>query len=129
MSEPDYVIRPDFKVIARLLERLWRARGPMKKTKLQTGANMNYDTFTKYLSWMQQRRLVEVSTSETGVDQVVLTVKGLNACLSYIEFLGQIIDEWTIRDRNGHGTVGSLSMLSKGVRYKKKKEIDEKEHQ
>ena len=95
MPDVSTVVRPDFNVLARLLERLWKENGPMKKTRLQTGAGVNYDTFIKYLKWMEEHRLVVVSTSDNGLSQVALTEKGTEVCLTLVKFLSDVFDDQT----------------------------------
>src|SRR2546428_12141899 len=55
--------RPDFFVVARFLERLWREGEPMLKTRLQVAANVNYDVFSRYLEWLRVRALVTVENN------------------------------------------------------------------
>ncbi len=68
--------KPDFYVIARFLERLWREGHPMKKTKLALSIGVNYDVFSKYLSWLEKRGLVERVIDERGKEVVRITEKG-----------------------------------------------------
>jgi len=68
--------RPDLYVVARLLEGLWRAHGPMVKTRLQVEANVNYDVFSRYLEWILSRGLVSIENAADGHDRITLTPKG-----------------------------------------------------
>jgi predicted transcriptional regulator len=85
--------RPDLYVLARHLERLWREDGPMLKTRLQVAANVNYDVFNRYLSWMLDRNLVVLENSDDGHERVVLTAKGREAYLKLVQWINEVIKE------------------------------------
>jgi predicted transcriptional regulator len=70
-----FVDRPDLYVVARILERLWRERSPMLRTRLQTAVGTNYDVFSKYLEWMVGRGLLSL-VEEDGHQKVELTEEG-----------------------------------------------------
>ncbi len=83
--------RPDLYVVARLLERLWRANGPMLKTHLQVAANVNYDVFVRYLSWMEGRALVELENSADAHERVRLTPKGHEAYRKLVQWINEVV--------------------------------------
>ena len=87
-SPPD---RPDLYVVARLLERLWRENGPMLKTRLQVAANVNYDVFTRYLSWMVGKGLVSMENSPDGHERVAMTTKGYEAYRKLVQWINEIV--------------------------------------
>lgn len=86
--EPD---RPDLYVVARLLERLWRDGNPMLKTRLQVAANVNYDVFSRYLTWMLSRGLVVLENSPEGHERVVLTAEGKEAYRRLVEWINEFV--------------------------------------
>jgi predicted transcriptional regulator len=88
MSAPE---RPDLFVVARILERLWRERGPMGKTKLQGAANVNYDVFTRYLAWLETRGLVERVNADGEREVLKLTRKGETAYRRLIEWIDEFV--------------------------------------
>ncbi|MEM1546510.1 MAG: winged helix-turn-helix domain-containing protein [Candidatus Methanomethylicia archaeon] len=63
----------DLVVIARIIEALY-IEGAMKKTQLQMASRLNYKTFTRYLNWLTEKKLIETD-SENGY--VKLTRNGL----------------------------------------------------
>lgn len=83
--------RPDLYVVARLLERLWREGSPMLKTRLQVAANVNYDVFSRYLSWLLDRGLVVLTSSEDGHDRVALTPKGNEAYATLARWMNEVV--------------------------------------
>lgn len=91
MAGPAPLDRPDLYVIARLLERLWRAGAPMLKTRLQVAANVNYDVFSRYLAWMQGRGLVSLENSPDGHERIALTAKGREAYLKLVQWVNEVV--------------------------------------
>ena len=87
--EPEW--RPDLYVVARLLERLWREDAPMLKTRLQVGANVNYDVFTRYLSWLLARSLVVLENSPDGHERVALTPKGYESYRKLVQWINELV--------------------------------------
>ena len=83
--------RPDLYVVARLLERLWREDAPMLKTRLQVAANVNYDVFTRYLSWLLARGLVVLENSPDGHERVALTPKGHEAYRKLVQWINEVV--------------------------------------
>ncbi len=83
--------RPDLYVVARILERLWREDAPMLKTRLQVAANVNYDVFSRYLSWMLDRGLVALENSPEGHERVVLTPKGYEAYRRLVQWINEVV--------------------------------------
>lgn len=83
--------RPDLYVVARLLERLWREEAPMLKTRLQVAANLNYDVFVRYLTWLEGRGLVTLENAVDGHDRVVLTVKGHEAYRKLVQWINEVV--------------------------------------
>ncbi len=83
--------RPDFFVVARFLERLWREGDPMLKTRLQVAANVNYDVFAKYLAWLESRGLVTVEDNPDGHARVAITEKGKRAYRQLVEWINEFV--------------------------------------
>lgn len=93
MTNPPILDRPDLYVVARHLERLWREDEPMLKTRLQVAANVNYDVFSRYLSWMVDKGLVALQSSDDGHERVALTPKGRDAYLKLVQWINEVIKE------------------------------------
>jgi predicted transcriptional regulator len=90
MSEPVRMDRPDFYVLARILERLWRENGPMLKTRLQVATNLNYDILIKYLAWMNARGFV-IFESNSGHEVVSLTSKGFETYGNLVRTMSEVL--------------------------------------
>ncbi len=91
MAGPAAPTRPDLYVVARLLERLWREDAPMVKTRLQVAANVNYDVFSRYLTWLEERGLVSVEGSADGHDRVALTAKGRESYRRLVQWINEVV--------------------------------------
>jgi len=91
MADPELPERPDLYVVARLLERLWRENRPMLKTRLQLAANVNYDVFTRYVSWMVGKGLVSMENSPDGHERVAMTPKGYEAYRRLVQWINEIV--------------------------------------
>jgi len=85
--------RPDLYIVARILERLWREDKPMLKTRLQTASNINYDVFKRYASWMADRGLIAVESSDDGHERLSLTPKGEEAYRKLVQWINEVIHE------------------------------------
>jgi predicted transcriptional regulator len=48
------LLKPDLYVVARFLDVLWWDSVGMKKTPLQMSVGLNYQTFLKYLDWLEK---------------------------------------------------------------------------
>lgn len=83
--------RPDLYVVARLLERLWREDGPMVKTRLQVAANVNYDVFSRYLTWLVAKGLVSLEGNPDAHERVVLTPKGAEAYRKLVQWVNDVV--------------------------------------
>ncbi|MCE7738971.1 MAG: winged helix DNA-binding protein [Candidatus Heimdallarchaeota archaeon] len=85
--------KPDFYVIARFLERLWREGHPMKKTRLAMSIGVNYDVFSKYLSWLEKRGLVERVKDERGKEVVRITERGKESYHNIVSWMHKFFYE------------------------------------
>ena len=74
--------RPDLFVVVRILEALYRNKGPMRPTMLGRASEMNYDRLNRYLDYFVARGLVERRTDDPGGPLYVLTPKGDKALVS-----------------------------------------------
>lgn len=83
--------RPDLYVVARMLDCLWDANGPMLRTHLQLASNVNYDILTRYLDWMRDRGLVSLEDGPDGHVRVALTEKGREAYLKITQWISEVV--------------------------------------
>jgi len=93
MTDISPIGRPDFIVLTRILDRLWKADCPLLRTHLQVASNMSYDSLIKYLEWMKQRGLIITTGDNNGHERVALTEKGRDACSTIVVWIKNIIDE------------------------------------
>ncbi len=91
MGAPAPLERPDLYVVARLLERLWRADDPVLKTRLQVAAHVNYDVFSRYLDWLRAHGLVVLESAEDGHERVHLTPKGHEAYRKLVQWINEVV--------------------------------------
>ena len=83
--------RPDLYVIARILDGLWHANGPMLRTHLQVASNVNYDIFSRYLELMQGKGLVSVEDASDGHVRVALTAQGAEAYRKVVQWINEVV--------------------------------------
>ncbi len=84
---------PNLYVVARLLECLWRQPEPMLKTRLQVAANVNYDVFSRYLEWMQDRGLVFAESVAGGHERIGLTPSGREAYRRLVQWINEMVHQ------------------------------------
>jgi predicted transcriptional regulator len=82
--------RPDVYVVARILERLWRAQRPYGKTALQNAVRLNTRVYGRYLHWMSTRGHV-VIRDEAGGERVVITAKGIETYRSLASWIADTV--------------------------------------
>jgi len=82
--------RPDLYVVARILERLWREKEPMLRTRLQLAVGTNFDVLTKYLDWMQGRDLVAFVEND-GHQKVLLTAEGRDSYHKLVIWINETV--------------------------------------
>lgn len=91
MPVPSSMEKPDIYVISRILERLWENEGPIGKTRLQVAARVNYDIFTRYVIWMEEKGLVQIEPMEDGHDGVHLTYEGEESYRKVVQWINEVI--------------------------------------
>src|SRR5213076_3452323 len=82
--------RPDLYVVARILDRLWETDGPMLRTHLQVGSNVNYDILVRYLDWMREHGLISLDDGDGHV-RVGLTEKGREAYRKITQWISEVV--------------------------------------
>lgn len=88
--------KPDLYVVARFLDVLMWKNAGIKKTNLQMSVRLNYQTFLKYLKWLEKHELLEIVTGSDGNDKVVLTKKGIEAYKRLVEWIKETVKELKI---------------------------------
>ena len=80
------MLKPDLYVVARFLDVLWWNNVGMKKTPLQMSVRLNYQTFLKYLEWLDEHELV-IITVEDETERIKLSDKGKDAHKRLVEWI------------------------------------------
>ena len=80
------MLKPDLYVVARFLDVLWWDTVGLKKTQLQMSVGLNYQTFLKYLDWLEKHELIKI-TSDNGSERITLSKKGMDAHKRLVEWI------------------------------------------
>jgi predicted transcriptional regulator len=80
--------KPDLYVIARIIKAL-KEKNRMNKTALATSTGLAYDKLVKYLSWMQERKFIEID--ENGF--VFLTKIGAEAYDDLVQWIMKYVGQ------------------------------------
>jgi predicted transcriptional regulator len=80
--------KPDLYVIARIIKAL-KEKSKMNKTALATSTGLAYDKLVKYLSWMQERKFIEID--ENGL--VILTKTGAEAYDDLVQWIMKYVGQ------------------------------------
>lgn len=91
-----WLLKPDLYVIARFLDVLWWSDTRMKKTHLQMSVRLNYQTFLRYLKWLESHELIRVITSNDGNEAITLSEKGMQAYRRLVEWIKETIKDLEI---------------------------------
>ena len=94
--------RPDLYLVARLLENLARAGGPVRPTALQLASGINYTQLERYIGFLVARGLVAASEGPEGTRTLTLTPKGHEA----LGFLARTIRD-VLREEFGRADPGA----------------------
>ena len=82
--------KPDLYVMSRFLETLYLRHATLKKTTLQMAVRLNYDVFTKYLTWLEDKQLLTV-TEQDGHHLVMITPKGIEVYQTIVTWIKKTI--------------------------------------
>ena len=93
--------RPDLYIVARFLERLWLDEKEYRSSTLQAAVGLNYNLFTWYLEWLQNKKLIIIK-SNGGNESVVITQKGLDAYHRFVVWVRETVGDIGPRKRNGN---------------------------
>ena len=80
--------KPDLYVIARIIKAL-KEKNRMNKTALATSTGLAYDKLVKYLSWMLERKFIEID--ENGL--VILTKSGAEAYDDLVQWIMKYVGQ------------------------------------
>ena len=88
MSYGEPSSKPDLYVIARIIKAL-KEKNRMNKTALATSTGLAYDKLVKYLSWMSERKFIEID--ENGL--VILTKSGAEAYDDLVQWIMKYVGQ------------------------------------
>jgi predicted transcriptional regulator len=80
------LLKPDLYVVARFLDVLWWDTVGMKKTPLQMSVGLNYQTFLKYIDWLEKHDLIKI-TADDVTERIKLSEKGMDAHKRLVEWI------------------------------------------
>ncbi len=90
------MLKPDLYVVARFLDTLWWGTSGMKKTHLQMSVGLNYQTFLKYLEWMEQHGMVKIQADNDGSERITLSEKGMDAHKRLVQWIRETMKDLKI---------------------------------
>ena len=92
LNDPSQKLKkPDIYVLSRILERLWRAGGEMKATRLQNAVGLNYISYIQYLEWMDKKGLIVIRNERNNRKFVTLTAIGLEVYHRIVEWINLVV--------------------------------------
>ena len=87
VSEPEKEAKPDLYVVARFLEKLVTTGGSRRKTELQMAVGLNFNVYTKYLEWLENKGLVHTVEADERSKHVSLTPKGMETYKTLVKWI------------------------------------------
>ncbi len=84
--------KPDIYVISRFLEKLWLSDSDFKLTQLQMATGLNYNVFTKYLNWLEERNLVIIEDKDKPHKTIKITQKGIDLYKRLVVLLSKLLE-------------------------------------
>jgi len=85
--------KPDLYVVARFLEKLCTPNKEYKKTELQMAVGLNYNVYTKYLKWLEEKGLIVIKNEGPRHVTVKITKKGLDAYNTLAMWIKDVIGD------------------------------------
>lgn len=90
-KEIEEMQKPDIYVISRFLEKLWLNNTEFKVTQLQMATGLNYNVFTKYLNWLEERNLVVIEDKDQPHKTIKITQKGIDIYKRLVDLLSKLM--------------------------------------
>jgi predicted transcriptional regulator len=91
LSQEDAEIRPELYVVARFLEKLIAKGGSRRKTELQMAVELNFNVYTKYLVWMENKDLIRTEERDERSKYVSITPKGLQTYKTLVSWIKDVV--------------------------------------
>ena len=85
-EESEKASKPDLYVVARFLEKLITTGGSRRKTELQMAVGLNFNVYTKYLDWLENKGLIHTVEEERS-KRVFLTPKGMDTYKTLVKWI------------------------------------------
>ncbi len=89
--QEDTATRPDLYVVARFLEKLIAKGGSRRKTELQMAVGLNFNVYTKYLRWMEDKNLIHMEEREERSKYVSITSKGQETYKTLVGWIKEVV--------------------------------------
>jgi len=90
-STADKEVRPDLYVVSRFLEKLIVTGGQRRKTELQMAVGLNFNVYTKYLEWLENKGLIRIVEQDERSKHVVLTTKGMETYKTLVKWIKEVV--------------------------------------
>lgn len=92
-SKKSAMAKPDLYVVARFLEKLMVKKGGWKKTQLQMAVGLNYNVYSKYLDWLEDKKLILMLHASDEGQLVTLTPKGHELYIILLKLLEEVMGQ------------------------------------
>jgi predicted transcriptional regulator len=83
--------KPDLYVVARFLEKLISTGGRRRKTELQMAVGLNFNVYTKYLDWLENKELIHVIEEDERSKYIALTAKGIDTYKTLVQWIKDVV--------------------------------------
>jgi len=83
--------KPDLYVVARFLEKLVMSGGSRRKTELQMAVGLNFNVYSKYLEWLENKGLIKTVEKDERSKYVSLTSKGLDTYKTLVKWIKEVV--------------------------------------
>ncbi len=83
--------KPDLYVVSRFLEKLIASGGSRRKTELQMAVGLNFNVYTKYLDWLENKGLINVREDAERSKHISLTPKGIETYKTLVKWIKDVI--------------------------------------
>lgn len=90
-TEPEKEVKPDLYVVARFMEKLIMSGGQRRKTELQMAVGLNFNVYTKYLEWLENKGLIRMVEADERLKTVSLTPKGMETYKTLVKWIKDVV--------------------------------------
>ena len=92
-TRSDRMEKPDLYVVSRFLEKLWEGGREYKQTELQMAVGLNFNVYSKYLTWLKEKGMIAVKESGDKKKTIAITEKGVTAYKTLATWIKDVIGD------------------------------------